>query len=435
MRLLTSTRRDTTQRITQRENRTYGIVNYDDDNAYPQRVYLMTNSAPTARTCVDTYSRFIGGAGFADLTFYQAIVNSESQTMDKILLLVKKDMARFRGFALHVNVNAEARITDIFHVPFEHVRMASENRKNDSGFDFATYADWSREKRSNIRTDLITWFHAFDLSKEAIAAQVESVGGWDAYKGQLLYVSLDENSYPLASCDAVLESLYAEIQSDIRTTANLQNNFSAKTIMVHKGKFADDEARQEFESDLEAFIGPDGADIIVVDVDTDEEVPQLIAVNNNADDKVFEYTDTKITNKIIRNWLIPKILLSVTDGSGFFNQEQVRDATMYYNMVTIEERILLEAIFKKLGQGFHQSINPSGDYSIIPIEFKLSKADPPESLVKLLNNQYITDQSKRNILTVLYGLAEEDALKIYPEVSLKPEELEAGSTKPEAKKL
>lgn len=413
MRLLTSTRRDTTLRITQRENRTYGIVNYDEDNAYPQRVYAITNSAPTAHTCVDTYSRFIGGAGFADITFYQAIVNTDGQTMDKILSLVKKDLARFRGFALHVNVNAEAKITDIFHVPFEHVRMASESRKNDSGFDFATYSDWSREKRNNIRTDLINWFHTFDLAKEAIAAQVESVGGWDTYKGQLLYVSLDENSYPLASCDAILESLYAEIQSDIRTTANLQNNFSAKSIMVHKGKFADDEARDEFENGLSDFIGPDGADIMVVDVENEEEVPQLIPISTNADDKLFEYTDTKITNKIIRNFLIPKVLLSVTDGSGFFNQEQVRDATMYYNMVTVEERILLEAVFKKLGEGFHQSINPSGDYSIIPIEFKLSKADPPESLIQLLNNQYISDQSKRNILTVLYGVAEEDAAKIF----------------------
>jgi hypothetical protein len=425
MRLLTSNRSDTTLRITQRENRTYGIVNYDEDNAYPQRIYSQTNAAPTAHTCVNTYSRFVGGAGFADLTFYQAVVNSEGQTMDKILSLVKKDMARFRGFALHVNVNAEAKITDIFHVPFEHVRMASEGRKNESGFDYATYSDWSREKRNNIRTDLINWFHTFDLAKDAIAAQVESVGGWDKYKGQLLYVSLDENSYPLASCDAVRESLQAEIQSDLRTTANLQNNFSAKSIMVHKGKFADDDDREQFETGLQEFIGPQGADIIVVDVESDEEVPQLIAIDSKADDKLFEYTDTKITNKIIRNFLIPKVLLSVTDGSGFFNQEQVRDATMYYNMVTMEERLLLEATFKKLGQGFHQSINPTGNYSIIPIEFNLSKADPPESLVQLLNNQYITDQSKRNILTILYGVAEEDALRIYPEEEARNQNQEA----------
>jgi len=415
MRLLTSNRRGTTQRITQRENRTYGIINYDEDNAYPQRVYLTTNSAPTARNCVDTYSRFIGGAGFADVDFYQAVANSESQTMDKILSLVKKDLARFRGFALHVNVNAAAKITEVFHVPFEHVRMASENKKNDTGFDFATYSDWSREKRNTIRTDLITWFHAFNLSVDAIAQQVESVGGWSNYKGQLLYVSLDEHSYPLASCDAVMESLFAEIQSDIRTTANLQNNFSAKTMMVHKGRFADDDDRDSFEQSLQDFIGPDGADIIVVDVEKDEEVPELIAINNNANDAIFEYTDTKITNKIIRNWLIPKVLLSVTDGSsGFFNQEQIRDATMYYNMVTTEERILLESVFKQIGQGFHQAINPSGNYCIIPIEFKLSKADPPESLVQLLNNQYISPDSKRSILTILYGLDAEDALKIFP---------------------
>jgi hypothetical protein len=405
---------ETGLRITQRENRTYGIVNYDEDNAYPQRIYSLTNASSTTRNCIDTYSRFIGGSGFADVAFYQAVVNGDGQTMDKILQLVKKDLARFRGFALHLNVNAAGKITELYHIPFEHVRMASENRKNETGYDFATYNDWGREKRSIIRTDLINWFHSFNLSTDAIANQVESVGGWDAYKGQLLYVSLDEHSYPLASCDAVLESLQAEINSDVRTTVNLQNNFSAKTLVVHKGKFADEEARSGFESELQEFIGPDGIDVMLVDVEKDEEVPEIVPITNTTNDKLFEYTDNKVTNKIIRNWLIPKILLSVTDGSGFFNQEQIRDATMYYNLMTTEERILLEAVFKKLGSGFHQNINPSGDYSIVPIEFKLSKADPPQSLVNLLNNQYLGADSKRNILILLYGLDPQDAEKIFP---------------------
>ena len=414
MRLL-STTRNRNQRISQRENRTYGIVNYDEDNLYPQRVYMLINSAPTAHICVNTYSRFIGGEGFADTTFYQALANAEGHSMDKILGLVKKDLARFRGFALHVNVNAAGQITELFHVPFEYVRMASENKKNETGFDYCTYSDWGREKRANIRTDLITWFHAFDLSADAIAKQVDSVGGWDKYKGQLLYVSADQNSYPLASCDAVLECLFAEIQSDRRSTINLQNNFTAKTMLVHKGRFADEEERELFEQGMADFVGPDGADIMVVDVEKDEEVPELIAINTNSNDALFEYTDTKITAKVIRNYLIPKVLLSVTDaGGGFFNQEQIRDASLYYNMMTAEERLLLEAVFKTIGQGFYTNINPSGNYAIIPIEFKLSKADPPESLVQLLNSKYITDESKAGILSILFGIDPDDAKKIYP---------------------
>lgn len=378
-------------------------------------MYILTNSSPTAKNCIDTYGRFIGGAGFNDMVFYQSVVNGEGQTMDKVLHLVKKDIARFRGFALHINVNAAAQITEVFHVPFEHVRMASEMKKNETGFDFATYNDWSREKRNNIKIDAISWFHAFDLSVNAIADQVESVGGWDIYKGQLLFVSMDEHSYPLASCDAVLESIYAEIASDSRTTNNIENNFSAKTMVVHKGKFADDEDKEDFEAGLEEFIGPDGADVIVVDVEKDEEVPEIITIPSTANDKLFQYTDDKVTNKIIRNWLIPKILLSVTEGSGFFNQEQIRDATMYFNLMTTEERILLESVFKKIGKNFHQNINPSNDYSIIPIEFKLSKSDPPQSLVNLLENKYLSPDSKRNIMILLYGVDPEDAIKIFPD--------------------
>ncbi len=408
-------------RLLSKEDKKFGIINYDEDNCYPQRVLLLTNSSPTAKACIDTYGRFIEGGGFKDTTFYKSVVNSDGQTMDKILRLVRIDLARYRGFAIHVNVALTGKITEIFHVPFEHVRKATKEKQLETGYRYAIYTDWNKQIKNAVNPQAIDWMHPFNLSILAIMTQAEQAGGWENYKGQLIYVSQDEGSYPLASCDSVLENIFAEIQSDISTTNNIEENFTAKGILIHKGKFATEQAKEDFEDDVEEFIGAEGASLIVVDIEKDEDKPEFLQIPITANDKVFEYTDKKTVNKIIRNWLIPKILLSVTDdGAGFFNQEQIRDATLYYNSITNVERVLLEETFGLIAKNFISKIYKTDDFSIIPIEFKLNKNEPPAGALDLIKDPTISVPTKRQTLVTFYGLTEEESIALVPEVVADP---------------
>lgn len=415
MNVRSATKKSSNRIITKKADKSIGIYNYDEDNCYPQRVMLLTNASPTAKACLETYGRFIEGGGFKDVQFYKAILNSDGQTTDKILRKVKKDLARNRGIVLHFNVTYTGKILEVNYVPFEHCRKATEAKKLESGFDYALYYDWNKQIHNSIKKEQIDWFHEFNLDPKVIAQQVLDAGGWDNYNGQLLYISEDDG-YPLASCDAVIEPIYSEIQSDVSTTNNIEENWTAKGLLIHKGKFADDEEREEFSDDIEEFIGAEGASVIVVDVDKTEDAPEFVEIPNTTNDKTFEYTDTKVTGKIIRNWLIPKILLSVTDGGGYFNQEQIRDATMYYNSVTASERILLEETFGIIGKNFIRPINTSGDYSIIPVEFKINKGELPTGALDLIKDASITVEVKRQVLVTFYGVPEDDAIKLVPEL-------------------
>jgi len=415
-------------RLLSKEDKKFGIYNYDDDNCYPQRIMLLTNSSPTAKACIDTYGRFIEGGGFKDPVFYKAVINSDGQTMDKILRLVRIDLARYRGFAIHIDVTVTGKIAEVHHVPFEHVRKATEEKQLATGYKYALYPDWNKQIKNAVNPNAIDWLHPVNLSILGIMTQVDQVGGWENYKGQLIYVSEDEGSYPLASCDSVLENIFAEIQSDISTTNNIEENFTAKGILIHKGKFGTEEEKETFEDDVEEFIGAEGASIIVVDIDKEEDKPEFLEIPITANDKVFEYTDKKVINKIIRNWLIPKILLSVTeDGGGYFNQEQIRDATLYYNTVTNVERVLLEETFTLIGLNFVSRIysepkkaGATPDFSIIPIEFKLNKNEPPAGAIDLIKDPTVTASVKRSTLVTFYGLSEEEALLLAPDVVVDP---------------
>lgn len=403
-------------RLLSKDDKKFGIVNYGEDNCYPQRMLLLTNSSPTAKACLETYGRFIEGGGFRDAAFYKSVVNSDGQTMDKILRLVRVDVQRNKGLAIHLNVTLSGKIAEIYHVPFEHVRRATDEKKLQSGYGYAIYPDWNKQIKTNIKPEAIDWLHPVNLMTAAIVRQAEQAGGWEDYKGQLIYVSFDENKYPLSSADAVIESIFAEIQSDVTTTTMIEENYTAKGMIVHKGKFADEEEKEQFEDDVEEFIGPEGASIIVVDVDKEEDIPEFVKIDNNANDKIFEYTDKKVTNKIIMNWLIPKILMSITDGGGYFNQEQIRDATAYYNQITSMERTLLAETFGFIGRNFIRPINSTNDYEIIPIEFKLNKNEPPAGAVDLIANPAVSVEVKRATLVAFYGVDVETARSLVPDV-------------------
>lgn len=404
------------KRLTPSDNKQHGIINYDADNAYPQRIMEIVNSSITAKACIGTYSKFIGGEGFADPDFYKAVINRKNQTVDKLLSLVKADLARYRGFAIHVNVEGTGRPYEVWHVPFEHVRKTNQQKKEESGFDFAVYDNWDRTTFKVLKAAEIRYFHAFTNDNTEFRQQVQEAAiSKQEYLGQLFYFSADEGAYPLASCDAALEDILAEIGSSIKTRSNINNNFAAKGFFIHKGKFADDIEFEEFQADLDQFVGPDGSQVILVDVANDEETPEWKPIEGEINDKIFEYTDRKVTTRIIRNWLMPKILLSDTDGAGFFNQEQIKEATVYYNNITVEERLTLEEAFTAIFANFAQSINPSGNYSIRPIVYRSPKtAGPPAGMLDYLKEP-IPNEVKRAGLELLFGLEPEDALRLVPD--------------------
>ena len=65
------------KRIVRRDDRSLGIINYDMDNAYPQRVVDIVNGSGVAKTCVDIFFKFINGSGFVDAALGSRIVDGE----------------------------------------------------------------------------------------------------------------------------------------------------------------------------------------------------------------------------------------------------------------------------------------------------------------------------------------------------------------------
>ncbi len=78
------------KRVVIKPNKTDGILNYDEDNAYPQRVLDIINSSGTGTLCTDLMAKFIYGNGFKDKALGKLVVNKKGLTANQLLRKLSK---------------------------------------------------------------------------------------------------------------------------------------------------------------------------------------------------------------------------------------------------------------------------------------------------------------------------------------------------------
>ena len=108
-----------------------GIQRYGECNDYPQDISEIVDASGTGGSCVDIYSKFISGKGFKDSDFYKKVINKKGHTNDYLVNQISNDFARYGGFAIHVNYNANYKAIEFQHIPIETIRFEKLNDKGD----------------------------------------------------------------------------------------------------------------------------------------------------------------------------------------------------------------------------------------------------------------------------------------------------------------
>jgi len=410
------------QRIGIKELRHDKVLSYDIDNIYPQRVKNTIASSGTATACTRLLKTHLFGRGFADEIVGDTVVNSKGQTMTKLHELICLDYARYRGAALHIGYNGLLEIISIAHIPFEYVRinLPDDLGNTDQGI---VYEDWDLQRHGRKKTNLIKSIDFFTTNQEKIQSQIEGAGGFDKWNGHIVYFSSDGFlAYPTATCDPVLEDV--ETDAGIKTfkQRNIRTGFMVGSIFVHKGKFEDDDDRQEFIGNLENFQGASNSNrILMVEAETEEQIPEIkpFTVVNN--DKLFELTETSVRENIIRNYGQPLVLHAIKTPGSLGDSTEWEDAKKNYDERTEAERDALVEIYRELlinfeGLSFNEEIN----LLIIPISGVKGKAKKAVlattigvggmvSLQSIISDPLLNSDQKINYCVLVFGMTKLDA--------------------------
>ena len=336
------------KRISIFEDTYYGILAYDKDNLYPQNIVRICSGSGTAVSCQEMHQDFLFGEGFEK--YGDRIVNAKHKlTLDKLLERLAFDFSYFFGFALHINYNANFKIHSIKHIPFEYCRLGRPDDSDVVG-KIAVYNNWDRKYQKKLNKNHIAHIDIFNPDPDIIKYQVIKAGGWKNYKGQVYwYSNAGDYVYPPSPFDSVLEEVETDSKIQLYKYRSVINSFSAGHMLVWRGQFETTQDEIDFEEDLKKFMGAENAgSVFLVQLDFDEQEPELKKFEQFNTDKLFSYTEKSIQDNIRKRKKIPPVLIGDLIVGRLGTAEEILDATILYNAFTKKDRKLLTETLQEL---------------------------------------------------------------------------------------
>ncbi|HTH83358.1 MAG TPA: hypothetical protein VL490_10505 [Mucilaginibacter sp.] len=413
------------RRILVRPNQTFGILNFDLDNAYPQRMLELVAGSPTAKDCWNKRAKFIAGNGFEEKDLGKQVINQKGLTLAKLLKAIATDKALFTGFGIHVNYNANYKISSVNYVKFEDIRMGDIDCP-DTADKYALYSDWGRKTWKNIMRSKITFLDKYDPNPESILQQVKDAGGWENYKGQLYYFNPEVDDYPLIEADSVWEDFETEAGIKIFNNREVTTGFLPSTMLFMQSRreeadntkldsdeYSYNNQPSQLEKDLGAFQGAKSAQkIIVIEYEDESQKPEFQPYSIQNNDKLFETTERSVEARIIKGFSIPKELINAEKSSGLSNGSEKKEAIREFNDNTAPDRVEIAEVFAEIFNRFYINVNPSDNWNIIEIPAAIADDNAGIIAGQSINQLLLSDipaDNKIAILIYAYGFKQHEA--------------------------
>lgn len=422
------------RRIIVRPNTVFGIINYDLDNAYPQRVLELVRQSPTAKNCWGKRIKYLGGNGFEEPNLGKIIVNEKKGlTLAKLLLAVSTDKGIYPGFGIHINYNANYKISSVSHVKYEDIRQGDTDSDKYRG-KYVIYKDWGRKTWRSIYSIKFDVLDPFNPDPKVIKQQVIDAGGWDKYKGQLFYLTPVVDDYALSEFDAALEDISTESGIKIFNNRQVETGFMPSSMLFVKARReeGDNEGPMPngmlgyietpsslMEKNLASFQGAANAQkIVVIEYEDENAKPELAQYSIQNNDKLFEVTSKNVEGNIIKAFNIPKELVTSDSKNGLSNGGEKSEAIKEYNDITRPERLEISEVFQTIFQHFYININPSGNWNIIEVTTEGSGPEIQryaDKVQAIIESPRMTKDNKIATLVAIYGFEIKEAESMIPD--------------------
>ena len=365
--------------------RTLNLQGYGHDNLYPQNLARIVTASQTARGCLSRYAEFVEGDGWRDEALAVAKLNRRGATGDDMLAAVAQDVAKYGGYALHVNYNVFAEVVEVQHVPFEMCRLEEEDEQGYVAH-VVVHPDWAGRKTRGgkvLKVDerTVRRFDVFNPSAEVVMSQIEAVGGIENYGGQILWMSMDGAMvYPTPIYDSAITEMSTDEGLSNVKNRNVRNNFLVSCMLVAKkgapryNEEGEREEREMIEAEtLKKFQGDtNGNKILYIELENDEDEPKVVEFPAKNYDKDFTVTDESTVERIYSSFK-QELFHAIRRGKLGFSGQVMADAYAdYAGQVTREQRFIGRG-FAAVMERWHEAV--SYNYEVKPRRYILSNGD------------------------------------------------------------
>lgn len=360
-----------------------GIHNNGVDNNYPDFVEYVISESVTTRTCSNLMTSYLVGQGFGN-NLNDLIINEHlNTTLLQFSQRLSKSIADHTGVFIHVNYDENYEPVDPSILPFGNCRVGKKDAKKYNS-KIIVCENWGDKKATAQKEIIDVW----NPNKKIVKAQIKKAGGFEKYKGQVLYYKETQYIYPLSRLHPCIKDAEAETASSIFKYTSLKKGFFGKTLVVTKpmvdhdlkltrdneerAKYEDQiSERKKFRETMGSFMGVDNLDGVLhleAEFESDNIDKEILFKNidSNIDDKIFAHTEASVKDNIRTCYNnVPPSLIMSQDGKLFGSSgEAIREMKLFYQDQTKWERLTVQSIIRKI---FKSDDRIPDDIAIIPL--------------------------------------------------------------------
>lgn len=432
---------DAPKRIVSKANTTLGILNYDADNLYPQRVDKLLADSNTGSSCLRVKTRFIIGKGLADPTVYKTKVNAQGLRFDAMHRKLANDLAKFDVFAVLVKPDLELKPLEVYPLQYKDLRLAIDAEKKVIPGIVKLYDNWDGSK-GKIKKDDIDTLPLWTDDQEAIN---EALADPD-FKGFVYLFTMTPGEYSVAPFDPVLEDMATEGELKAFRKRTVKSNFLASHVFKTGKK--EDDAAAEFKESIEDFQGgKNAAKALIIELEDEDDFFSMEKVDVQNFDDLYTNTTSTAKESIVENFQIPKALL-LKSAASVGTSNEIEDAKELYNDLTEDDRLRLTEAYTIIFKDF-DGIPEGADFTVLPIAVKKVIEAPyfpyatrnevresinlpieeeqqaaegtlfekigvggTQALVAVVSDTVLSQEQKKATLSTVFGMSEDDANKI-----------------------
>ena len=115
---------------------------------------------------------------------------------------------------------------------------------------------------------------------------------------------------------------------------------------------------------------------MVIEVEREEQIPELIPVKSQLDARVIKVTNSNTKDNIIESFGIPSVLVNADNTEGVtFSNDLLKLSYDYYNIIIESDRMIVEEQFRKV---FADSFLSQTEFTINPLKWVVESTPTPE---------------------------------------------------------
>jgi len=326
------------------EKKAQGYVEFGEKNNYPNYLIELYNESPKHGAIVKGKVNYIYGKGFKDVP---RTANTKGDSWNTLLKRCIQDDQLHGGYYLQIVYNALGNIANVFHIPFQKVRVSKDLRK------FYVKDDW---EASNYK---------------------EKARCYDAYNpnektgSQILYIKQYNpfsDVYPVPDYFQALNYVLSDIYISRHILGNAKHNFVATKLINFNNGLPQEEEQEQVELDIKNKFANHAGDRFVLSFNPSKE--NAIDIVDLGQTSLTKEDFTNVNNLVQQeifagHQITSPMLFGIKTEGQLGGRTEIRDAYEIFNNTFVNERQQAhEQVFNKL----MNLAGVTGEWKIIPVE-------------------------------------------------------------------